>query len=82
MTTEIARFMLNLEAIWDEHLAASLRRHDLAGSQAARRDPLEHDPPDGAGRADDCDAWPVAAHRASPNGFSAMIVSSPATVPP
>jgi len=34
MTTEIARFMLKLEAIWDEHLAASLRRHDLAGSLA------------------------------------------------
>jgi carboxymethylenebutenolidase len=34
MTTEIARFMVKLEAIWDEHLAASLHGHDLAGSLA------------------------------------------------
>jgi carboxymethylenebutenolidase len=34
MTTDIARFMVKLEAIWDEHLAASLHRHDLAGSLA------------------------------------------------
>jgi carboxymethylenebutenolidase len=34
MTTEIARFMVKLEAIWDEHLAASLHRRDLAGSLA------------------------------------------------
>lgn len=34
MTTEIARFMHQLEGIWDEHLAASLGRCDLAGSLA------------------------------------------------
>jgi carboxymethylenebutenolidase len=34
MTTEIARFMHRLEGIWDEHLAASLGRCDLAGSMA------------------------------------------------
>lgn len=34
MTTEIARFMRQLEGIWDEHLAASLGRCDLAGSLA------------------------------------------------
>jgi carboxymethylenebutenolidase len=34
MTTEIARFMRKLEGIWDEHLAASLGRCDLAGSLA------------------------------------------------
>jgi carboxymethylenebutenolidase len=34
MTTEIARFMRRLEDIWDEHVTASLARHDLAGSLA------------------------------------------------
>jgi hypothetical protein len=34
MTTEIARFIRNLEEIWDEHVAASLGRRDLAGSLA------------------------------------------------
>jgi carboxymethylenebutenolidase len=34
MTTEIARFMVKLEGIWDDHVAASLRTHDLAGSLA------------------------------------------------
>ena len=47
--------------------------------EAARGEHLEHDPPDGAGRADDGDARPAALIAAPPNGSSAMIVSSPSS---
>src|SRR6202030_3993480 len=50
---------------------------DLARSEASRREHLEHDPPDRPGRPDDRHPR-MGAHRASPNGFSATIVPSPA----